>query len=260
LRFTSICGKPRVIISDNGSNFTFIRPTVGRQVEITDIRVREHFFTNRIDWFNIRAYSPWEGGAYERLIGIAKDSLKKALYPTAVAPVLVDYVQLNTAMKQVADIMNSRPLTYVPSDEQIEVITPNHFLRPPRKHPSDVVEVNLQAIPANQQHLVAGYRHIVGIVENFQQAFRSQYFTVLRDLQQLHHRHPRGSTPRRPKVGDVVLINEPNTPRTAWMVGTIDEVLERSAWVSTVLGKVHTCDPKSENSSEPPGTDRQQAI
>ena len=60
----------------------------------------------------------------ERLIALVKTSFKKSYGGR-----LLDYVDLSTAMCLIMDTINSRPLTYVSSDEVISVLTPNHFLR-----------------------------------------------------------------------------------------------------------------------------------
>ena len=77
---------------------------------------------------------------------LVKRCLKTALYPRAVTHALVDRVQLEMAVKQVADMLNSQPLMYLPAEKTPEILIPNHFLHPVRPHPSDVVEVSLTAI------------------------------------------------------------------------------------------------------------------
>ena len=107
-----------------------------------------------------------------------------------------------------------------------QTMTPTHFLHPPHLHPSNVVEVNPNTIDSSKQSLVLQYHWTKGIVENYVQAFRKHYCTVLCDLQVLHHHHPRGSHPHWPNVGDVVLIYKPKTNCTQWQVGTIIKVLQ----------------------------------
>lgn len=79
---------------------------------------------NDIHWKFIPQYSLWQGRAYERLIASVKYCLRKSFYQH-----LLDYVDLQTAIYSMADTINSRPLTYVSSDEIISSLTPNHFLR-----------------------------------------------------------------------------------------------------------------------------------
>jgi len=73
LRYEAIRGKPHCVISDNATNFTFIQLMLGNKVEITDLAVQKHFFTTKIDWYFIPAYSPWYGGAYEKMNDLVRN-------------------------------------------------------------------------------------------------------------------------------------------------------------------------------------------
>ena len=41
---------PKFIISDNGTNFTFVQPLVGNKVKLTDPKVDNFFTRERIEW------------------------------------------------------------------------------------------------------------------------------------------------------------------------------------------------------------------
>jgi len=62
IRFKSQRGTPKLVVSDNGRNFTFVQPLLGHKVEINDPNVDVYFKQNAINWHFIPAYSPWEGG------------------------------------------------------------------------------------------------------------------------------------------------------------------------------------------------------
>ena len=61
-----------------------------------------------ITWKFIPEYAPWQGGFYERMVGLIKANLKKAI-----GRCLLDYDQLNTLVTEVECVINSRPLTYI---------------------------------------------------------------------------------------------------------------------------------------------------
>jgi len=62
------------------------------------------------------------------MVGVTKISLHNAL--SDYRNNMVDYVILMNALCQVEDLVNNRPLTYVPSDElDFVALTPNLFLK-----------------------------------------------------------------------------------------------------------------------------------
>lgn len=67
--------------------------------------------------------SPWLGGFYKRLNQIIKPSLRKVL---GNAKLKLD--EINTIFIEVENILNSRPLTYLPEKNYDVVITPYHMM------------------------------------------------------------------------------------------------------------------------------------
>jgi hypothetical protein len=77
-----------------------------------------------ITWKFITELAPWMGGFYERLFGLVKQSFRKTLGRKPVAD-----IQLQTLLKEVEVIVNSRPLVYVGDNlESNLTLTPRHFL------------------------------------------------------------------------------------------------------------------------------------
>ena len=125
MRFIARRGKPRTMISDNGTNF------VGAEREFAEYvaawnkeRIEEHFIQQGIRWkFNPPA-APHFGGVWERLVR----SCKKAMYAVLGNRSVTEDVP-STTMCIVEQTMNTRPLTSVSSDaNDLEALTPNHFL------------------------------------------------------------------------------------------------------------------------------------
>lgn len=79
----------------------------------------------KIHWKFIVPMASWEGGAYERLCGMAKNAFKKAI-----GPKILPLDDMNTLIAEVEGILNSCPL--VPMDDNpdsVRAIRPLDFLR-----------------------------------------------------------------------------------------------------------------------------------
>uniref|UniRef100_A0A914R186 DUF5641 domain-containing protein n=1 Tax=Parascaris equorum TaxID=6256 RepID=A0A914R186_PAREQ len=63
-----------------------------------------------ITWRFITPFAPWEGGVYERLVGLTETAFRKA-----VGRRLLDEEEFKTLVVECEAIVNSRPLTYVNS-------------------------------------------------------------------------------------------------------------------------------------------------
>ena len=77
----------------------------------------------RIAWrFNVER-APWSGGFFKRMIQNVKRCLRKTLRNAR-----LNYHQLHTVLVEVEGTLNSRPLTYLPSDDLEEPLTWSHLL------------------------------------------------------------------------------------------------------------------------------------
>src|SRR5678816_2363429 len=92
------------LVSENGSEFL-------RKYQISHKR--------------IPLYSPWVGRQWERLIRVVKDCLLKTIGRSS-----LNYFDFITILSDIADAINSRPLTYTSSTNEILPLTPNDFIKP----------------------------------------------------------------------------------------------------------------------------------
>lgn len=67
---------------------------------------------------------PWWGGFFERLIGMMKNALSKAI-----GRALLRFEELEVVLLHVESFLNNRPLCYVGEGFETPVITPNLLLR-----------------------------------------------------------------------------------------------------------------------------------
>ncbi|XP_058449088.1 uncharacterized protein LOC131429055 [Malaya genurostris] len=118
-------GAPEEFFSDNGTNFKGAWNEMSKIKKEIDLSCAQQITSPRIRWnFNPPA-TPHMGEIWERMVRSVKTAFKA----------LDDGRKLNdeillTTIAEAEDMINSRPLTYVPQESaEIEALTPNHFLR-----------------------------------------------------------------------------------------------------------------------------------
>ena len=130
-RFVSRRGRPDLIISDNAPQFRLTNTVLDKQWRqvFKNKDVLNYISMEGIKWNFTTALAPWQGGFYERLVGMVKRSLRKA---TGRKHFTLE--QLITLIAEIEAVLNSRPLTYVYGDLKSGfVLTPSHFLASNRK-------------------------------------------------------------------------------------------------------------------------------
>lgn len=109
------------MISDNGKTFKAAAKSLEKMMNHEEVQL--HLSGVGIEWsFNVEK-APWWGGIFERMVRSTKRCLKKI-----VGRAKLSYDELLTAITEVEMIINSRPLTYLSSDDVEEPLTPAHFL------------------------------------------------------------------------------------------------------------------------------------
>ena len=212
-RFLSFYSKPESIHSDNGTNF------VGAEKELVapvgqlnqDPVLAEALKRSAIKWKFQPPSAPHFGGAHESLVRVTKLSLyrmlkkenKKLQYPSE--------DMMRTFLCEVAAILNDRPLVKCSSDPRdYRPLTPNDLLGKrsglvlPMSDPKD-------ALPRQN------YLYVQKMANQFWDLWIKFYLPslVARRKWQLKERNFR--------VGDHVLVVEPNLPRGRWSTGKVTE-------------------------------------
>ena len=85
--------------------------------------MQSFLLNHKVKWkFNLER-APWWGGFFERMVRCVKRCLKKILKNAKLT-----YEELLTVVVEIECVLNSRPLTYVSSEDRVEPLTPSHLL------------------------------------------------------------------------------------------------------------------------------------
>ena len=120
-RFASRRGLPARMVSDNGKTFKAAARII--KSVVTHSEVQKHLEGLGVKWIFNLLKAPWWGGTFERLIGSMKRCLRKVI-----GQAKLTYDELLTAVVEAEAVINSRPLTYVSTDDLDEPLTPAHLL------------------------------------------------------------------------------------------------------------------------------------
>ena len=207
IRFVSRRGPPRVIYSDNGSNFKGAELDVINALKAwnqTEIQTKLNH--RGIEWkFNPPAASH-QGGVWERLIRSVKRILR-----SMIGERLLNDESLRTFLAEVEKIMNDRPITRVSHDSRDqEALTPNHVLllrRNAALAPDDIEEDKYRT----------RWRLIHSLANQFWQRWTREYLPTLQERQRWLNVRPNF------RVGDLVLLADKNAPRGQWPKALVEE-------------------------------------
>ena len=245
-RFVSQRGCLVEIISDNSLTFktadsalSLIWKTVTMSEE-----VQNHVSNKGIQWKFIVELAPWMGGFYERLVSLVKRALRKTLNRR-----LLDYVQLQTVLKEVEATINSRPLVYVSDDIASSItLTPNHFLtlNPQTGIPEleyDANDEDYQPHESTSERLLETWKKGQKLLNVFWKIWRDEYLLSLRERTKCELKSKHKQSHFSPGEGDVVLVKE-DIPRGSWRLGKVIRLVSsrdgciRSAKLSLPSGRI----------------------
>ncbi|XP_055922143.1 uncharacterized protein LOC129953216 [Eupeodes corollae] len=227
-RFMARRGTPLEITSDNGTNFRGASRELKDAVEQIDhSRIANEFVSADLRWRFIPPASPHMGGSWERMVR----SVKQVLANMQPSRNPSDEILLSM-MAEVENIINSRPLTYVPLDcDSDEALTPNHFLLGSSSGKIHFGEFNDDSIV-----LKKGWMTCEQFANSFWRRWVQEYLPTLT-------KRTKWFNPTRPiSIGDVVIVVDKQFPRNQWPKGVVTKVFPgkdgqvRSALVQTSSG------------------------
>ncbi|VDL84559.1 unnamed protein product [Nippostrongylus brasiliensis] len=222
--FIATNGCPKLIISDNATTFkAFSTAQATEPVEIqNDEHVLDYCANQKIQFKYIPAFSPWQGGVNERMIGIFKSAFKNAIGSR-----ILPLETLITIAKESEAICNSRPQTYVTDEVDHIPLRPIDFTRPTSRLASPrFLEDDDEWKPSHKTRddLIKDWKFGLDILNQqlkFWNKWSNEYLTCLRERHQGSHTHPRSFQKGQPKCGDYVLIQEKDQKRGTWKIGQI---------------------------------------
>ncbi len=196
--------RPAIIYSDNGTNF---RGTENLFRKIDWSLVSNPEKVKKIEWRFNPVTSSWWGGWWERLIRTAKDLLKRTVGKGSLS-----WNELKAILKTVAEVMNSRPLTYVSENaNDLEPLTPSLFLHPfgnasfPESELTDAEKLRVR------------WSYVNMLRKELKGRFVKEYLAML------VNRYPKKVT-RKLTVGEIVLVGCDNLKRIHWPLGRVIEL------------------------------------
>ncbi len=200
-----------------------------------------------IQWNFITEYAPWQGGVYERMVGVTKSALRKAI-----GRKFLNRDQLQTLLCEAEAVVNSRPLTYVSEDiGSSAVLRPIDFLIPEGQIGTphlDLDNDDPDYVPRldSKGKLLKYWASTQECLQRFWRLFHDEYLPSLRERFDSAHRKHKSSRPYTPQEGDVVQVQSEGTSRSEWKLGRIFQIIQgrdekiRSAEVKMPNGKVLT--------------------
>ena len=146
---------------------------------------------------------------------------------------VLDDERLSTIFCEVESILNSRPLVPLSSDpSDLEPLTPNHLLL---LRPGCAVPL---AITGPKDLYGRRWRHVQLIADKFWDRWLNEYLCTI----QLRSKW--FSVESNISIGDLVIVNNPNTPRCVWPLARVIEKYEgkdglvRTVKLRTATGEI----------------------
>ena len=200
------------LYSDNGSNLIGADNEIKNAIyEWNQTNLKKELEIIGIEWHFGPAYCGQAGGAWERLIGLAKKLLR-----SVVGTRNIDYDDFESLLYGASYMMNRRPITTASTDiDDTHVLTPAHFL-----YPYLYVDTTRHIVPPQTESydcLRHGWRSTQFLLDEFWRIFKSTYVESLRRRKKVKSTNI--------TLGQLVLIESTDSSREYWPCGRIIEIL-----------------------------------
>ncbi|KAJ8365140.1 hypothetical protein SKAU_G00139710 [Synaphobranchus kaupii] len=213
-RFFSIRGPAKQLRSDCGTNF------VGASKELKldppslgETSVEDYLLDKKCTWVFNPPHASHMGGAWERMIGIARRILESMFLQLGYSK--LTHEVLTTLMAEVTAIINARPLVPVSSDPEAPLILT----------PSTLLTQKIGVSPPPPGDFTKGdmfkhqWKRVQVLADTFWARWRKEYLNTLQSRQKWHRKKPNL------EVGDVVLMKDNQARRNEWPMGIILKAL-----------------------------------
>ena len=208
-RMVSRRGLPTDIVCDNGTNFVGGSNELKESEALDHKKIQETTTSHGVKWHFNLSLAPHFSGVHEIMIKAAK----KAIYAILGSVDITDE-ELLSAVVGADGLINSRPLTYQSSDPaDLTPLTPNHFLHGQLggRFPPDSVD-NEAFYPRKR------WLRVQELVRHFWHRWLQEW------IPSLSTRKKWCSDQVDLKVGDVIFVMSPDTPRGKWPLGRVVKV------------------------------------
>ncbi|KAG5884840.1 hypothetical protein JTB14_004258 [Gonioctena quinquepunctata] len=203
-------GRPRHIYCDRGTDFVATERVLREELQNFDIeQIADSFVGPELSFDFNPPLSPHMEGSWERLV----EAVKIALYDVSPSRTPTDPL-LRSCLISAENIVNSRPLTYLPLDsEESEALTPNHFSVGCSNGDKTMAKLDNDA-----KVLKFNYSYREQFANECWRRFVAEYISELL-LRSKWHKQVRPL-----EEGDIVIICDKDLPRCNWLKGRIIEM------------------------------------
>ena len=215
-RFVADFGCPTSITSDNGTTFKLADRIFKEHGTIE--RAISRFGEKRIKWYFNVAASPWQGGSFERMVGICKKALKNAIGKERISKSIFD-----TLLKEVRTVVNLRPLCYVDDEKDGSfVLRPIDLLIP------EYATMKLNGAEHTEfENTLEQFREVKNYVNRFWDQWE-KFYLPQRNFVRLRVLPKAVSQQIVPEEGEIVLVKNDNESRDRWKMGKVEKVYKGS--------------------------------
>ncbi|XP_039475121.1 uncharacterized protein LOC120442556 [Oreochromis aureus] len=207
-RFFAIRGPSEHLYSDCGTNFVGACKELEFQKVLSKSEVQRYTNNRGCTWHFNPPHSSHMGGAWERMIGVARRILDSMLMHTPSSS--LTHEVLCTLMAEVTAIINSRPLVSVSSDPDVpQILTPAMLLTQKQSVPPPPGTFTEKDLYKQQ------WRQVQRLADQFWNRWKREYLQTL----QLRRKWQESS----PNIerGDVVLMKDDRTCRNDWPMALV---------------------------------------
>ena len=203
-------GWPKLILSDNGSNYVGAAREIKELVDCMEQDKIQRLTSNQgIEWQFNPPEAPHFGGVFERMIKSAKRAIYAVLKDTD-----VNDEELQTVFTGAESLLNSRPLTTVTRDVNDEpVLTPNHFLIGQMGGELAPDTVDTTAVSVRRR-----WRRVQELIRRVWSHWMREYLPSIGSRQKWFQ------PLKNLTLADVVLVIDPDAPRRDWKLERIEAV------------------------------------